>query len=150
MPQTTPNAISWRNRLTFSSQNSWKTVNFLLENVSRLGGMEIGVQHQLGIPPPGATASDPRERVDRAMTYYRNHSELMKYPEYRKQGLPLTSSHMESTVKMINARVKGSEKFWRKEHGESLLHLRAESLSDSKPLAAFWVNWRNGLTGVNH
>jgi hypothetical protein len=108
------------------------------------------LQHQLGIPPPGATASDPRERVDRAMTYYRNHSELMKYPEYRKQGLPLTSSHMESTVKMINARVKGSEKFWRKEHGESLLHLRAESLSDSKPLAAFWVNWRNGLTGVNH
>lgn len=108
------------------------------------------LQDKLGIPPPGTIASDPRERVDRALTYYRNHQKLMNYPEYRKQGLPLTSSHMESTVKMINARIKGSEKFWRKDHGESLLQLRADSLSDSKPLAAFWVNWRSGLTGVNH
>jgi hypothetical protein len=37
------NVISWRNRLTFLSHNPWKTVKFLLENVSRLGGVEIGV-----------------------------------------------------------------------------------------------------------
>jgi hypothetical protein len=36
--------ISWRNRLTFLSHNPWKTVKFLLENVSRLGGVEIGVE----------------------------------------------------------------------------------------------------------
>ncbi len=107
------------------------------------------LQDKLGIPPPGTVASNPQERVNRALTYYRNHRELMNYPEYRKQGLPLTSSHMESTVKMINARIKGSEKFWRKDHGESLLQLRADSISDSKPLAAFWATWRSSLTGVN-
>ena len=36
----------------------------------------------------------------------------MNYPEYRRLGLPLTSSHIESTIKQIAARVKGSEKFW--------------------------------------
>jgi hypothetical protein len=107
-------------------------------------------QQRLGMPEPGASASDPRERIARAITYYQNHQELMHYPDYRKQGLPLTSSHMESTVKLINARVKGSEKFWRKDHGESVLQLRADSLSDSKPLAAFWEHWRGNLTGANH
>lgn len=107
-------------------------------------------QDKLGTPPPGTVANDPRQRISRALTYYQNHHELMNYPEYRKQGLPLTSSHMESTVKMINARVKGSEKFWRQDHGESLLQLRADSLSDSKPLTAFWANWRDNLTGANH
>jgi hypothetical protein len=44
MAQMPLNVISWRNRLTFLSHNPWKTVKFLLENVSRLGGVEIGVQ----------------------------------------------------------------------------------------------------------
>ncbi len=35
----------------------------------------------------------------------------MKYDQYRRQGLPITSSPIESTVKQINRRVKGSEKF---------------------------------------
>ena len=30
---------------------------------------------------------------------------------YRRQGLPLTSSHIESAIKQINARMKGTEKF---------------------------------------
>lgn len=43
--------------------------------------------------------------VERAITYYRNHRERMRYPEYRRQGVPLTSSLMESSIKQINMRV---------------------------------------------
>lgn len=107
-------------------------------------------QQRLGRPPSGAAASDPRERVARALTYYENHQHLMHYPAYRQQGLPLTSSHMESTVKLINQRVKGSEKFWRADHAESVLQLRADSISDSKPLDTFWNYWQARQTGSNH
>jgi hypothetical protein len=36
----------------------------------------------------------------------------MKYHEYRKQGLPITSCLIESTIRQVNRRIKGTEKFW--------------------------------------
>jgi len=36
----------------------------------------------------------------------------MDYPRYRRLGLPVTSAPMESLVKQINTRVKGTEIFW--------------------------------------
>jgi len=48
---------------------------------------------------------------------------------------------MESTIKQMNARVKGTEKFWRKSSGEAVLQHRADSLSDSNPLQKFWHHW---------
>jgi len=52
----------------------------------------------------------------------------MNYPQYRKQGLPITSTLIESTIKQINRRVKGTEKFW--DHGiEPMLALVADHLS---------------------
>jgi hypothetical protein len=35
----------------------------------------------------------------------------MNYPEYRRLGLPITSSLMESTIKQLSQRVNGTEKF---------------------------------------
>ena len=61
----------------------------------------------------------------------------MKYAEYRTQGLPITSSHIESTIKQINRRVKGSEKFW-DQGAEPLLQLAADHLSETEPLRRFW------------
>ena len=52
----------------------------------------------------------------------------MNYPEYRRQGLPITSCHVESTIKRINRRMKGTEKFW-DEGAEPLLCLVADHLS---------------------
>jgi hypothetical protein len=106
-------------------------------------------QERQGLPGSGPQTSDPREHITRALTYYENHQHLMDYPTYRQQGLPLTSSHIESTIKLISARVKGTEKFWRQDHGESLLQLRADSLSDSEPLVKFWTHWRAGQSGSN-
>mgnify|MGYP003725293119 FL=1 len=61
----------------------------------------------------------------------------MNYPEYRKQGLPLTSSHIESTIKRINRRMKGTEKFWDR-GAEPLLQLAADHLSETDALDRFW------------
>jgi len=91
-------------------------------------------QAKLGQPPEGCSPDDPREVVRRARVYYSNQRSKMDYPEYRRQGFPLTSSLMESTVKQVNRRVKGSEKFWSTPGGEALLALKAESLSDGPSL----------------
>jgi hypothetical protein len=56
---------------------------------------------------------------------------------------------MESTIKQLNGRIKGSEKFWNKTTAEAVLQLRADSLSDSRPLDKFWFRWREKLNGTN-
>ena len=106
-------------------------------------------QLQIGEPPPEASPTDPRERVDRALTYYEYHRLRMNYPEYRRMGLPLTSSHIESTIKQINRRVKGTEKFWSQSSSEAVLQLRADYLSDSAPLDSFWLRHQARQTGAN-
>jgi len=106
-------------------------------------------QERLGKPPAEASLTDPRERVDRALTYYEYHRSRMNYPAYRRLGLPLTSSHIESTIKQINRRVKGSEKFWSQPTSEAVLQLRADYLSDSAPLRSFWLRHQTHQTGVN-
>ncbi len=68
----------------------------------------------------------------------------MQYAEYRKLGLPITSSHIESTIKQINRRVKGSEKFW-DQGAESLLQLAADHLSETNDLEQFWKRRRKCL-----
>jgi hypothetical protein len=106
-------------------------------------------QQQIGKPPTDASPTDPRSRIERALTYYEYHRLRMKYPEYRRLGLPLTSSHIESTIKQINRRVKGSEKFWSQPTSEAILQLRADYLSDSAPLHSFWLRHQVRQTGVN-
>ena len=82
------------------------------------------------------------------LTYLANQQSRMNYPDYRRQGLPITSSHIESTVKQINQRVKGSEKFWTAAGGEALLQLRADQLSDTQPLALHWLRRSQSATGT--
>jgi len=106
-------------------------------------------QQRLGRPPRDASADDPRQRVARAITYYTNHHSRMNYPEYRRLGLPITSSLMESTIKQLSRRIKGTEKFWNKSTAEAILQLRADFLSDTQPLQGFWNRWRERITGQN-
>lgn len=83
-------------------------------------------------------ATDPREVLRRTIGYLRNNLEHMNYAEYRKQGLPVTSSLVESLIKEINYRVKGTEKFWDNPEGaEAILQLRAAVLSDDNRLRTF-------------
>lgn len=91
--------------------------------------------------PGKLPATDPREVLRRTIGYLRNNQDHMNYAEYRKQGLPVTSSLVESLIKEFNYRVKGTEKFWDDpEGGEAILQVRAAVLSDDNRLQTFIAN----------
>jgi hypothetical protein len=73
---------------------------------------------------------DPRKVLAKSVGYLEHNRERMDYPRYRRQGLPTTSSHAESTVKCFNRRVKGTEKSWGEQGAEAILQLRAAFLSE--------------------
>jgi hypothetical protein len=104
-------------------------------------------QLELGKPEEGDGEMCPRQVVAQALTYLQNHQSQMKYAEYRRQGLPITSSYVESAVKQFNKRVKGTEKFWSETGAEAILQLRADHLSDDEPLQQFWQDRQAEQTG---
>jgi hypothetical protein len=104
-------------------------------------------QLELGTPQEEDGDTSPRQIVAQALTYLQNHQSQMKYAEYRQQGLPITSSYVESAVKQFNQRVKGTEKFWSEEGAEAILQLRADHLSADEPLAEFWQTRQAKQTG---
>jgi len=104
-------------------------------------------QAELGLPQKDEPPTSPRQVVARALTYLRNQQDKMQYDAYRRQGLPITSSLMESVVKQVNRRVKGTEKFWSEDGAEAILQLRADQLSDDQPLDAFWQRRQEAATG---
>jgi hypothetical protein len=104
-------------------------------------------QAELGLPEQDEPQTSPRPVVARALTYLGNQQDKMRYDAYRRQGLPITSSLMESAVKQINRRVKGTEKFWSEDGAEALLQLRADQLSDGQPLDEFWERRQEAATG---
>ena len=103
-------------------------------------------QQELGEPTEETSQTAPSAMVAKSLGYLRNQRSRMDYPAYRKQGLPLTSTYVESTVKQINRRMKGTEKFWSR-GVESMLTLVADYLSDTPTLTRFWRNHPRRLTG---
>lgn len=77
----------------------------------------------------GSAAVARKRTIEEALTYVTNNRERMDYPEYRRLGLPISSAPVESTIKQVNRRVKGSEKFWLEGGAEAILQLRAAQLS---------------------
>jgi hypothetical protein len=92
----------------------------------------------LGAPPSQGAESDPRSLVSDALRYLRNNADRMLYNEYRRQGLPIMTSAVESVIKIINKRVKGSEKFWSEPGAEAILQLRADYMSETEIMSGFW------------
>lgn len=103
---------------------------------------------ELGVPPDDCSENDPRALVQSALRYLRNNADRMKYDEYRRRGMPIMSCAVESAIKMINQRVKGSEKFWSEPGAEAILQLRADHLSETEPLERFWRERRANTTGT--
>ena len=103
-------------------------------------------QQALGEPTQETSKTAPAAIVATSLGYLRNQRSRMNYPEYRRQGLPMTSTYVESTVKQINRRMKGTEKFWSRGI-EPMLTLVADHLSDTPTLRRFWRNRSHRLTG---
>ncbi len=92
-------------------------------------------QQQIGEPAADAAENDPRKIIAETLGYFQNNAQRMNYPAYRRDGLPVTSALMESFVKELNQRVKGTEKFWNDgASGEAILQVRAAALCDDDRL----------------
>lgn len=127
---------------TYKQYATWIWQGNVRKVIEELNSKQVGSDDSSAL-------DSPENPITRAITYFTNHHHLMNYPKYRKQGLPLTSSHIESTIKQINIRMKGSEKFFGKATGETLLQLRADSLCQSRPLDKFWPRWLQNQIGAN-
>lgn len=93
-------------------------------------------QMRIGKPPKDVRDNDPRRLVATTITYLEHNAERMQYPDYRRQGFPVTTAWMESLVKEVNYRVKGTEMFWNHPEGaEAILQVRAAALCDDSRLA---------------
>lgn len=101
----------------------------------------------LGRPAEGAAATSPPQVVEQTLTYLRNQQAKMRSDEYRRQGLPITSSLRESVVQQVGRRVKGTAQFWSAEGAAASLQWRADHLSDDGTLDAFWQRRQETATG---
>lgn len=117
---------------------------------TRVIGELAARQQELGPPEESDGPTSGRRIVHEALTYLQNQSAKMNSPQYRKQGLPITSSHIESIVKLLNHRVKGTEKFWSESGAEALLQLKADTLSDTGHWDRCWRNRPRTMTGMRH
>lgn len=97
---------------------------------------------QVSKPSVGAGEDDPRRVMAEVMAevlgYVENNRTRMNYPEYRRLGLPISSAPVESTIKQINRRVKGTEKFWIEGGVEAILQIRAAYLSEDGRATRYW------------
>lgn len=100
-------------------------------------------QERMGRPSDAVAddRQDPRRLVWEARSYLRNNRERMDYPRYRRDGLPTTSSLVESLVGEFGTRVKGKQKHWSRPDGaESILQLRAALLSEDGRLERYFAH----------
>ena len=120
---------------------AWKqTVGWIEDcwqgNVEEVIGILKSKQVVIGMPPDGVEATDPRLLLAETIGYLTNNATRMNYPHYRHQGLPTTSCLIESQIKEMNHRTKGSEKFWNDGHqAEAILQVVTAILSDEDQLS---------------
>jgi hypothetical protein len=94
-------------------------------------------RERLGPPPARAKADDPSKVVSLVLAYVTDNAARMDYPRYRREGLPVTSTMVESLIQQFNKRVKGTEKFWLRGGAEALLQGRAAYLREDGRGEAF-------------
>ena len=106
-----------------------------------LAGLRAGCE-KLGPAPEGCAEDDPRKVVADTFGYVQNNRGRMDYPEYRRLGLPISSAPVESVMKQVNRRLKGTEKFWLGGGAEALLQVRAAYLSEDGRAERYWARPR--------
>lgn len=95
---------------------------------------------ELELPAKKLEDNHPLRPLQRGLSYLTNNQDRVDYPRYRRLGLPVTSTLMESLVKEFNLRVKGTEKFWNDPHGaEAILTVRAALLSEDGRFNQFFA-----------
>lgn len=104
-------------------------------DVAEVIGLLQAEQLEVGYPELDTPEDDPKSKLEETIVYLQNNVSRMNYPVYRQAGLPTSSCLIESQVKEMNQRVKGSEKFWDDgDGGEAINHIRAAIISDGEHL----------------
>jgi hypothetical protein len=136
-------AHAWKKDATtaWNQYEQWLRQAWSGEVPKVLAGLRRAAE-ELGKPPKGAADQDPRQILADALGYVENNRKRMNYPEYRRQGLPISSAPVESTIKQINRRMKGTEKFWLEGGAEAVLQVRAAYLSQDDRAARYWARPR--------
>lgn len=66
------------------------------------------------------------KKMKKALAYFENHAERMRYHHFEQMKLPIGSGQVESAVRrIINLRFKAPGSFWKEITVEGLMHLRA-------------------------
>jgi hypothetical protein len=94
---------------------------------------------RLGEVQEGDAPGHPRRVLARDVGYFSTHAAHMDYPAYRTRGWPIGSGLVESGVKLMNKRVKGTEQFWREQKVETILALRCLWLSQDQRWQHYWL-----------
>jgi len=93
---------------------------------------------KLGKPRKKASENDPCRILATNVNYFRTNSHGMDYPTYRRKGWPIGSGIVESTIKQIGKRLKGTEKHWSIKGAEETLQVVAHLLSQDGKWENFW------------
>jgi len=74
----------------------------------------------------GRRASKMRKQI----AFFRQHAHRMRYPEFKKIGLPIGSGAVESAIRqVVNLRMKGPGIFWTPDNVQRMLFIRCQLLS---------------------
>ncbi len=122
---------------------AWKQYEQWLRQAwsGKVGALLTGLKSaaaELGKPRKNAADDDPRRVIADTLGYVEHNRQRMDYPRYRRLGLPISSAPVESTIKQINRRMKGTEKFWLSGGAEALLQVRAAYLSQDERTTRYW------------
>lgn len=103
----------------------------ILSQIARLS-------RRAGPPPPKAADSDPRRILANNLNYFTTNRAAMDYPAFRRNGWPIGSGMIESTIKQLGKRVKGTEKHWSLPGVENTLHVIAHLIANDGAWQSFW------------
>ena len=121
-----------RMALVGNAKGAWKLYEGMLRDAwgGRVQQVMDTLKSQLArMHSDAAAGKDACKVVELALGYVERNRERMDYPRYRRLGLPVVSALVESLIKQINLRVKGSEQFWNDGGLEQVLQIRAAYLS---------------------
>jgi hypothetical protein len=117
-----------------------KLKNYLWEgNIIELIKDLKEIQLKVGKPGKGKrNTDDPKVILDNFINHLSANKERLQYKTYRENKYPIGSGSVESAVKLFGKRIKGTEKQWNENGGESILSLYSFLLSEDERWKKLW------------
>lgn len=117
------------------SGRAWVHVKFTAILRGRVGYV-IGGFRQLLIKRK-KLSNTSRTAIEKAITYFSNHKDMMQYDQYLAAGMPVATSIVESTCGLVKSRMEGSGKRWGIPGAEAILTLISLKRSNDNDLIDF-------------